>query len=100
MIKKCTRQTDIVCRYGGEEMSVILTNTKNPEAKLTAEKICKTVGETEVELATGDMTHVTISLGVATMTDKINTPEGLIKICDECLYRAKENGRNQVVNMN
>ncbi len=96
-IKKNIRSTDIPCRYGGEEMSVILTNTNKEDAIKTANKICEAVRNKEFELATGDWTHVTISLGVASMPADGDTTEKLIEYADKCLYVAKKNGRNQVV---
>lgn len=96
-IKKNIRSTDIPCRYGGEEMSVILSNTKKEEAAIVAQKICEAVRNKEFELATGDWTHVTISLGVASAPIDSNTVQGLIEYADKCLYVAKENGRNQVI---
>lgn len=96
-IKRNIRSTDIPCRYGGEEMSVILTNTNKEDAVKTANKICEAVRNKEFELATGDWTHVTISLGVASMPKDGDTTEKLIEYADKCLYIAKENGRNQVV---
>ena len=96
-IKKNIRSTDIPCRYGGEEMSVILTNTNKEDAVKTAIKICEAVRNKEFELATGDWTHVTISLGVASMPSDGDTTEKLIEYADKCLYVAKRNGRNQVV---
>lgn len=96
-IKRNIRSTDIPCRYGGEEMSVILTNTNKEDAIKTAVKICEAVRNKEFELATGDWTHVTISLGVASMPQDGETTESLIEYADKCLYVAKRNGRNQVV---
>ena len=96
-IKKNIRSTDIPCRYGGEEMSVILSNTKKEEAYIVAQKICEAVRNKEFELATGDWTHVTISLGVASAPFDSDSVQGLIEYADKCLYIAKENGRNQVV---
>ena len=96
-IKKNIRSTDIPCRYGGEEMAVILTNTDKEAATTVALKICEAVRQREFELATGDWTHVTISLGVATMPNNTDSVQGLIEYADKCLYIAKENGRNQVV---
>lgn len=97
MIKSCVRSTDISCRYGGEEMSVILTNTNKEEAIITANKICETVRNTEVTLATGDKANVTISVGVASAPLNGLEVQKLIEYCDKCLYKAKENGRNQVI---
>ncbi len=97
MIKSCVRSTDISCRYGGEEMSVILTNTNKEEAVITANKICETVRNTKVTLATGEKANVTISAGVASAPVDGLDVQKLIEYCDKCLYKAKESGRNRVV---
>lgn len=96
-IKKNVRSTDIPCRYGGEEMSVILTNTNKNEAIITAEKICQAIREREFVLVGGEIVHVTISVGVASSEADGSAPQELIEYSDKCLYIAKENGRNQVV---
>lgn len=96
ILKKNVRATDIVCRYGGEEMAIILTNTNNKDALITAQKICDTVAQKPFKLANDAETHVTISLGVSTYPHNGVTPQELIKYADTCLYKAKENGRNQV----
>lgn len=96
ILKKNVRSSDIVCRYGGEEMSIILTNTDNESALFTAEKICKAVSEHPLKLVNGNDVQVTISLGVATYPLDGQTPQEMIKYADDCLYIAKENGRNQV----
>lgn len=96
ILKKNVRATDIVCRYGGEEMAIILTNTDNKDAMTTAQKICDAVAQKPFKLANDIETHVTISLGVSTYPKDGQTPQELIKYADACLYKAKENGRNQV----
>lgn len=95
-LKKNVRSTDIVCRYGGEEMAVILSNTNNEEATHTAQKLCNAVAERIFDLANNQKEHVTISLGVATFPQNGETPQALIEHADNGLYKAKENGRNQV----
>jgi len=95
-LKKNVRSTDIVCRYGGEEMSVILSNTKKEEAILTAQKLCDAVAGRIFDLANNQKEHVTISLGVSTYPQNGSTPQELIEYADKGLYKAKENGRNQV----
>ena len=65
-LKRNVRATDIVCRYGGEEMSIILPNTPKEEAFSTAQKICARVAEKKFKLSNGKETNVTISLGVST----------------------------------
>ncbi len=95
-LKKNVRATDIVCRYGGEEMSIILPNIGHEDAVFTAQKLCKMVSEQEVRTNSDKTTNVTISLGVATFPQDAETVQDMIKAADERLYHAKENGRNQV----
>lgn len=95
-IKRNIRTSDIACRYGGEEMSIILTNTKKEDAITTAKKIWSAIREKKFELADGTRTNVTISVGVAGMPDDGKTPQEIIEYADKCLYKAKQNGRNRV----
>lgn len=95
-LKKNVRSSDFVCRYGGEEMSIILPNTDKNEAVITAQKICQTVAEKPFKLANDKESTVTISLGVATYPEDGQTPGEIIEQADKRLYYAKENGRNQV----
>lgn len=95
-LKKNVRATDIVCRYGGEEMSIILPNTSKDEAFATAQKICNRVAEKTFKLTGNNETHVTISLGVSTFPFDGDTAPKIIEAADKKLYNAKNNGRNQV----
>ncbi len=96
-IKKNIRTSDIPCRYGGEEMSVILTNTAKADALTVANKVWSAVRERKFELADGNWANVTISVGVASMPDNGVNPQELIEYADKCLYKSKQNGRDQVV---
>lgn len=95
-LKKNVRATDIVCRYGGEEMSIILPNTKYEEAVGIANKLCTIVSEKKCKLANGKESNVTISLGVSTYGADGETPAIIIESADKRLYHAKGNGRNRV----
>ena len=95
-LKKNSRATDVVCRYGGEEMSIILPNTGAEDALFNANRICNAVSEKPFHLNPVDTATVTISLGVATFPDNAQTPQDLIEWADKGLYYAKEHGRNQV----
>lgn len=95
-LKKNVRATDIVCRYGGEEMSIILPNTGKEEAFSTAQKICERVASKKFKLTGDKETHVTISLGVATFPFDGDSAPAIIESADKKLYTAKNNGRNQV----
>ena len=95
-LKRNVRSTDIVCRYGGEEMTIILSNTDKDEAIITAQKICQAVAHKPFKLSGDQESNVTISLGVATYPQDGLKASELIERSDKGLYMAKENGRNQV----
>ena len=95
-LKKNSRTTDYVCRYGGEEMSIILPNTSAEEALSNAIRINKAVAERDFHVNATDTSKVTISVGVSTFPDDAETAQELIEFADKGLYYAKEHGRNQV----
>lgn len=96
ILKNNSRATDYVCRYGGEEMTIILPNTNAEDALFNANRICKAVADTPFQLTPVDKVNVTISLGVSTFPENAQTPQDLIEWADKGLYYAKEHGRNQV----
>ena len=95
-LKRNVRATDIVCRYGGEEMSIILPNTSKEVAYSTAQKICERVAEKKFRLANGKDANVTISLGVSTFPHDGENASEIIESADKRLYEAKNDGRNRV----
>jgi len=95
-LKKNVRSTDIVCRYGGEEMSIILPNTSYEEAMTTAEKICTIIAEKKFKLNHDRESNVTVSVGVATFPADGETVSDIIEAADKRLYNAKNTGRNKV----
>ncbi len=96
-LKKNVRASDIVCRYGGEEMAIILPNTANEEAVNIALKLCKIISEKKFQLSNNRESNVTISLGVSTYGEIDGTEaQELISVADKRLYNAKNNGRNRV----
>ncbi len=95
-LKKNVRSSDVVCRYGGEEMTIILKDTDFEQAFIAAQKICKTIAEKPYKIAPNTEKQVTISLGVATYPECGKTTQEMIEYADKGLYAAKENGRNQV----
>lgn len=96
ILKRNSRVTDYVCRYGGEEMCIILPNTNSEAALFNANRIRKEIAENTFHLDANTTSNVTISLGVATYPHHGESAQELIEYADKCLYYAKENGRNQV----
>jgi two-component system cell cycle response regulator len=84
-----------VCRIGGEEFLVILPETSGDKARAHAEKLRRAI-EARVIKFGGFDGRVTASFGVATRLANTTGFEQMLKLADESLYRAKENGRNQV----
>ncbi|MCM1265466.1 MAG: diguanylate cyclase [Candidatus Gastranaerophilales bacterium] len=96
ILKKNTRVTDYVCRYGGEEMSIILPQTSRKEALIHAQRICDEVAKTPLKISNNVECNITISLGVSTFPQDGNNSQKIIECADKALYYAKEHGRNQV----
>jgi diguanylate cyclase (GGDEF)-like protein len=90
------RPVDMVARYGGEEFALILPNFVRSEAVQLAEKIRARVAE-EPFVFQGAPTHATMSFGVASFPQDATTSSQIVRSADERMYRAKTNGRNQVV---
>ncbi|WP_458414836.1 PAS domain S-box protein [Schinkia sp. CFF1] len=92
------RPSDFIARYGGEEFSVILPETDESGAAFVAETLRSSIAELCIPHEHSKVKPVvTISVGVATVIpDKNLHYESLIKVADNALYRAKENGRNRV----
>jgi len=95
-LQQSVRSNDLVARYGGEEMAVVLDKANEEEAIMVAKKLVDAVASEPYAISEGVSKHVTISAGVATYPSHGQTPAELIEFSDKGLYRAKENGRNQV----
>jgi diguanylate cyclase (GGDEF)-like protein len=93
--QKQARETDIVARYGGEEMALILPETDAPGAAAIAERIRKSVAATPHATEQGPI-RVTVSIGLATWPGTGDAAEALLEAADKALYRAKRDGRNRV----
>ena len=89
------RKEECFARYGGEEFAIILPDTTSERGAILAEKIRKMIDDAQFEFE-GNLIPVTISMGVAQMDNKVQTPEAFIGQADEKLYAAKAGGRNRV----
>lgn len=85
------RGADVAARYGGEEFSILLPQTTGEEAETIAERIRQRIDETIFPNR-----KVTISIGVATCSYELNSPQTLILAADKALFEAKRKGRNNV----
>lgn len=101
IIRSTTRQNDITARFGGEEIAIILPETKLPGAAECAEKIRTCIQNAVFQTDGGRELHLTVSLGASSLShidlDPQEEAKALIKLADDALYNAKASGRNQVV---
>lgn len=97
ILKGAARSQDLVARYGGEELVLILPDTPRPIAAVIAETIRKAVAAKPV-VAGATSIAVTASIGVASFepTSPLKTLAHIIKAADLALYNAKHTGRNRV----
>lgn len=98
LTKQSLRESDVLCRYGGEEFAIILGQTEAATALAIAEEIRERVATTPVEHADSSIA-MTISLGISNVsaaTPKA-TAEALIVQADRALYAAKHAGRNRAL---
>ena len=97
LIAQRVRSTDIVCRYGGEEITIILPHTTKENATTVAAGLLS-------KIATHPFAHresqplgaVTVSIGVAECPTDSHNPMRIIRMADQALYLAKQNGRNRL----
>lgn len=90
------RASDCVCRYGGEEFVVLLTEMSGSQARAIAERIRGQVQQLTLKHNHEQLPQVTVSLGVAYFPDDAKTPDDLLIVADNALYKAKRTGRNRV----
>ncbi len=101
-IKAELRLSDTIGRFGGEEFVVLLVNTNRRDAKFVAERIRKSIANKGFLLSMTGACEVTISIGIAPLSDGHNAGEieaaakALLLRADRALYEAKEQGRNRV----
>jgi diguanylate cyclase (GGDEF)-like protein len=97
VIREHVRGSDIGCRYGGEELAVILPETTLEVAVERAERIRLGIAAVRLDYGGRPLDAVTSSFGVAIYPQHAGDAEALLRAADEALYEAKKTGRNRVV---
>jgi two-component system, cell cycle response regulator len=97
-LRSAVRDTDFVCRYGGEEFGIICPGTAGPTLRVIAERVRKAVENTRIKTPNGDE-RVTVSLGACVLSSRpgSETYQALVSRADSALYEAKRTGRNKMV---
>lgn len=99
LVMEMVRDSDVVARYGGEEIVIIAPSTDRDEAELLAERLRAAIEKTTMATidATQEVIQVTVSIGVCSLGLIVQDKEALIEEADRALYLAKNQGRNRVV---
>lgn len=97
LLKNSIRESDVACRYGGEEFVLVLSEVSTDGAGKKAEGIRKAVMDLALAIRQKSLGRVSTSIGVAVYPDHGVDMDSLLRAADEALYEAKENGRNCVV---
>ena len=95
--RNTVRTEDIACRYGGEEFTIILPDISPETAYMRADSIRLAVASLRVSDGREDYGEVTMSIGIALYPESGTTSEVLLRRADQALYRAKQQGRDQVL---
>lgn len=95
VIRSCVRSQDVVFRFGGEEFCILLPDTDINEAQILFDEIRRAAMDKLFNYGSNKLS-LTISAGLA-QSSKDTVLSDLLKKADQCLYKAKELGHNQVV---
>ncbi|MBN2498643.1 MAG: diguanylate cyclase [Deltaproteobacteria bacterium] len=95
-LRGALRSSDLLSRYGGEEMVALLPEQGREQGRLVAEKLRAVVADEPFDLGEGNLQTVTISLGVAAFPADASGGPDLVARADQALYAAKQAGRNRV----
>ena len=91
------RGDDIVCRYGGEEFTVILPEASPESCYQRAEQLRDAARQAVAQIHGQALDRVTLSIGIASFPEDGSSGEALLRAADSALYRAKQEGRDRVV---
>ncbi len=97
LLKSSLRGSDIACRYGGEEMTLILPEATLENTYKRAEQIRKLIKQINIEHKRQSLGTITASLGVACFPEHGMTGDAVVQRADTALYQAKKQGRDRVV---
>ncbi|MBT5231600.1 MAG: GGDEF domain-containing protein [Methylococcales bacterium] len=96
ILTESVKGRDVVARYGGEEFAILLPKTNHENAMLVAQAICRTIEKKQFKQSKQAVKigNITVSIGVSVV--QTGCENCIIEHSDEALYKAKNNGRNQV----
>jgi two-component system, cell cycle response regulator len=96
MINGISRKGDVIARYGGDELALLLPETPVEDAMILAERLRKKIAREQIGIEDGEPIGLTLSIGVATTGPDISDGGELVDAADRAMYTAKADGRNRV----
>ncbi len=97
VLRRESRESDVVSRHGGEEFCILLPNTDEDGAQVWAERVRQAIAAAAIRADSGEKLTFTCSIGVAGLSEDVLSPEQLIDRADQALLCAKRSGRNRVL---
>ncbi|HWK13738.1 MAG TPA: PleD family two-component system response regulator [Rhizobiaceae bacterium] len=96
-LRQRVRTIDLACVYGGDEFVVVMPDTDSTTAAMVAESVRARIAQVPFVVGQESKTiEVTVSIGVSSVLDRVDTVVQLVKRADAALYEAKNGGRNRV----
>ncbi len=97
LLRRSVRSADLACRYGGEELTLILPGTSLEDAWERLDALRKAIAQVRIRYREGELPAITVSVGLAAASRNENDAAALVSRADTALYRAKAQGRNRVL---
>ena len=91
------RESDIICRFGGDEFFIAMSNCGSKEAYVKCQELQKLVADRKLSCSIQVKDAVTLSIGIASFPEDGKSAKELIKAADNALYQAKKQGKDQIV---
>lgn len=96
-LRQSLRASDIACRYGGEELTVVMPGSSLEDAQDRLDQVRKAIQQLHLRYRAGELPMITVSIGVAAAAAEEIDATLLLGRADAALYQAKEQGRNRLV---
>lgn len=95
LLSERTRASDVLCRIGGDEFAMLLTNTSQEAAKIAAQNICDVIADATFKFGKR-VYKISCSIGIAVIDGGSSSSEAFLQQADIAMFAAKKNGRNRV----